>query len=154
MNITIRKAKPDEWKILQRLNNEVFIDNAPYDTYLNLEYPFSPEGISYYKKTVSSRKNYCIFAMVNREAVGYLVGHLKQIAYRTVKTAEITELGVSPNYQSQGIGAQLVSAFRAWAKEKNCQTLFVQSYFSNERAIQFYKKQKLFPIDISLEGNI
>jgi GNAT superfamily N-acetyltransferase len=153
MNITIRQIGSEDWKLIQTLNNELFEDNAVYDKYLDLEWPFT-KGVEYYKKYVSDPQ-YCTFIAYDGEVpVGHIVGGPKDISYRNVKTAEIYEMGVSPSYRSKGIGSQLVSTLRDWAKEQGYQTLMVNSYSKNEKGINFYKKQGLQPVDINLEMDI
>ena len=154
MNIQIRKATKDDWQVIQKLNNEVFEDNAAYDTYLHLRYPFSKEGIDHYKKLVTS-PDYCTFiAFVDGLAVGHISGGPRVITYRNVKIAEIIEFGVSPKYRSKGIGVKLFEELRAWCKRLGYQTMMVNSYFTNDKAIAFYKRQGLVPIDIDLEMKV
>jgi ribosomal protein S18 acetylase RimI-like enzyme len=154
MNITIRKATIDDWIIVQRLNNEVFEDNMKYDTYLNKDWPFTQEGISHYKKAVSSSDHCTFIAFDGDLPVGHVVGGPKIISFRDVKMAEIVEIGVSPEYRSSGVGSKLVDALKEWAKESGYQVLIVNSYATNNKAIAFYKKQGLAPNDINLEMEI
>ena len=46
MKISIRKADLSDWEMIQELNNEVFIADAEYDPYLDLDWPFPESGIS------------------------------------------------------------------------------------------------------------
>jgi len=64
MSISIRKSKNDDWEVIQKLNNEVFISDAKNDDDLNLEWPFSSGGISYYKKVASGEKGFCLIAEI------------------------------------------------------------------------------------------
>jgi len=149
--ISIRRATQEEWEIIQKLNNEVFVDNAVYDHYLDRTWPFSPQGIEHYKKVVSS-PNYCTYVAFEGDIpVGHIVGGQKVINFRAVKTAEIIEIGVSPEYRSKGVGAKLIEMLKQWCKENGYQTLMVNSYSTNKKAIAFYKKQGMTPIDIDLE---
>lgn len=154
MDITIRTAKPEDWKIIQKLNNEVFEDNKSYDPHLDERWAMSDTGINYFKKVLTSTDHCCIIAEINHQPVGYLTGGPKELDYRTVKMAEIHNTGVTPAYRSKGIGSMLVSYFRQWSKDHGYQTVYVNSYFKNEKAIAFYKKQGMSPIDISLEIDV
>lgn len=154
MNVNIRRAIETDWPIIQKLNNEVFVDNAIYDPNLDLTYPFSKAGIAHYKEAASSSKLCCFIAFDKDVPVGLLVGGPKKLAYRKKKMSEIIELGVSPGYRSHGIGARLIDEFRHWSKENGYQIMMVSCYYSNNKAISFYKKCGLTPIDISFEGKV
>jgi ribosomal protein S18 acetylase RimI-like enzyme len=150
MNIVIKRANPQDWELMQKLNHELFEDNAAYDKYLDLQWPFT-KGLEYYKKYLSNPTYCTLLAYDGDMPVGHIVGGPKDISYRKVKTAEIYEMGVSPEYRSRGIGSQLVTALRKWAKEQGYETLMVNAYHGNEKGVAFYKKQGLQPIDINLE---
>ena len=85
------------------------------------------------------------------KAVGHVIGGSKDISYRKVKIAEIMEMGVSPNYRSQGIGAELIKKLREWCKDNGYQKLFVNAYCKNKKGIAFYERQGFQSIDISFE---
>lgn len=154
MNIRIRPAVPGDWPVIQKLNDEVFQDNAVYDAYLNLHWPMSKQGAEYYKVALKKSENMCFIAEDDSGAVGYILGGPKSEDYRTVKTAEINNMGVSPSSRSQGIGALLIEKFRQWAKDSGYQTLIVNAYSANQKAIGFYEKQGFAPVDISLEMKV
>jgi GNAT superfamily N-acetyltransferase len=154
MDILVRQATADEWEVVRTLNNEVFEDNAPYDKYLNVKWPFTAAGEKHYKEAVSDKDHVTFLAFDGDKAVGHIVGGPKEISFRDVRTLEIYEIGVSSAYRSKGVGAKLVETLKVWGKEAGFQTLMVNSYFTNEKAIQFYKKQGLNPIDINLEMDI
>lgn len=154
MITTIRKAEPEDWKIIQRLNREMYDDNKQYDPYLDLDEPYSVKGTKGYQESTRRTDNCVLIAEVDGEAIGYLVGERKEMSYRTNKIAEIDHMAVSPKFQSQGIGAKLVNEFKEWARNYGFTHIYVNAYAGNERAIVFYKKQGLVPIDVSLEGKL
>lgn len=151
MRVLIRKAVKKDWRIIQRLNNEVFEDNKEYDKFLMKDYALSKTGVEYFKKITSDPSFYCIIAGVEGKPVGYLVATKKIIPYRAVKTIELDNMGVSPSFRSKGIGTQLVKALKRWAKKHSFDTVYVNSYINNVKAIDFYKRSGFSPIDISLE---
>ena len=154
MNISIRQATPADWRTIQKLNIEVFEDNYQYDDVLDLGWDTSFKGVAYFKKVTSNPKYYCIVAEIEGEPVGYLIGTERIYSYRTVRLAEIDNMGVTPAFRSKGIGIKLVEAYRQWAKEHGFDRLYVNAYYQNIKAIEFYKKCGLSPIDISLEGAV
>lgn len=154
MKIFIRQAHPQEWRTIQKLNCKVFESNLQYDPYLNLKWVFSKSAENIYKKAVSHPRGCCFIAFIDQESIGYLVGSEKCVDYRSVITAEINHIGVLPEYRSQGIGSKLVAEFRKWCKQKGFGTIYVNSYFRNQKGIEFYKKQGFQEIDISLEMRV
>lgn len=154
MDIHIRPTVSIDWSTIQKLNNEVFEENAKYDRYLNRQWPKSKEGVAYYKKVTRDTKFCSLIAEVDGTAVGYLVGTERKIDYRTIRTVEIHDMGVSPAYRSKGIGKKLIDAFKDWARKNGYQSIYVNSYFGNDRAVNFYKKQGFAPIDICLEASV
>ncbi len=151
MAIEFRAAVPEDWKVIRQLNHEVIVSNLPYDAFLNPKFAQTPAGEKYYKEVTSRPEYLCFLAVDNGIPVGYIVGSKKNITYRTVKTLEINDMGVSSRYRSQGIGAKLISELKRRASDLGYQTLYVNAYVKNVRAIAFYKSQGFEPIDVSLE---
>jgi len=149
---SIRVAKENEWQIIQRLNYEVFEASLPYDQHLNMKWPFEKAGIAYYKEAVSKPKYCCLLAEIGSEPVGYLIGVEHNYTYRLNKVAEIDNMGVIPTFRDKGIGTQLITEFKKWCKSQAITDVKVNTYYGYSEAINFYKKQGLVPIDITLEG--
>lgn len=154
MKPSFKKSTPDDWQIIQKLNHEVFKDNAKYDQYEDMKWPYSKHGIKYFKKVTSSNKYCCLIVYDNNKPIGYLAGVEKKFGYRTNKVAEIENMGITPSYRSKGIGTKLVSQFRNWCKQQKLTHIYVNSYYKNTKAVNFYKNQGLKPLDISLEGKV
>jgi len=148
----IRKINKNEWSDLQVLNNEVFIDNAKYDSDIIIDWAMSEVGKKYFQELVNDTESVC-FVVENDlgKLVGYIAGSPKPCSYRKSKYFEIDNMGVIPEYRSQGIGAKLMEECKGWAKENGYHKLFVTSYFANNKAITFYKKTGFEEIDLSLE---
>jgi GNAT superfamily N-acetyltransferase len=154
MKITYRNAKPQDWKIIQKLNHEVFLNDAPNDKYLDTNWPFSSKGVFYYKNATSKKEYCCLIAEIKKSPIGYIIGIEKNYDYRTNKVAEIEDIGVSPDHRSKGVGSQLITHFKKWCKKNKLTHIYVNAYYKNKKARNFYTKQKLKPIDISFEGKI
>lgn len=150
--MTIRTAQPQEWAELQKLNNEVFVDNASYDPDLVLDWAYSEAGEAYFKELVTDETSLCYVAEDDTGAlVGYIAASPKPISYRKSKYLEIDNMGVIPSHRSLGIGKMLMDACKEWARKHGYQKLYVNSYAANQKAIHFYKKFGFEVIDISLE---
>lgn len=149
--IQIRKARPEEVSKLQTLNDEVFIDNQKYDDDLDMSWAKSEKGESYFTRVVNNPDAVCLIAEEKGREVGYIAAKPKDFGYRNSKYIEIENMGVIPGYRSQGIGSRLIEALLKWAKGNGFQKMYVNSYFKNDKAIKFYKKNGFLEIDVSLE---
>lgn len=150
----IRFAGKDEVRVLQNLNDEVFVDNHKYDPDLKLDWAQSETGEKYFTEVLNNPEAICLIAEEGGKPVGYLAATPKDFGYRLSKYIEIENMGVSPNSRSKGIGAQLVKKCLELAKKSGYQRIYVNSYFENTKAIAFYEKCGLKKIDVSLEKNI
>lgn len=151
MQISIRKAKSEDIKSLQKLNYEVFIDNYKYDDDLILDWSLSEKGRIYFSKLLSNIHAVCFIAEDEGNAVGYIAAKPKDLSYKKSKYLEIDNMGTIPEYRSKGIGTLLITKIKEWAKERGYERLYVNAYFKNTGAIKFYKKNDLQETDISFE---
>ena len=149
--ISIRPATIDDVTILQKLNQEIFIDNQKYDNDLDMNWAVSEKGRTYFKSVLNDKNAICFIAVNSTKPIGYIACNIKDYSYRKSKYLEIQNMGVIPQFQSQGIGALLINQVKVWAKQHEFEKMLVNSYFKNTKAIDFYKKNGFSEIDISLE---
>lgn len=156
MIIKIRPAKPQDWKVIQKLNHVVMRINKKFDPHFNLNWEFTEFGIKYFKARTADKNGCCFIAELNHQPVGYLNGFIKSQGYRlpAIKAAELENIAVLPEFQSQGIGSELIKAFKAWAQKQKATHLNINVFYQNQSAIKLYKKLGLKPIDITFEGKI
>lgn len=147
----IREVVSDDWKLLQELNNEVFIHDKEYDDDLDMNWPLSEEGINYYKSLASGEYGKCYIAEIDNKAVGYIALGEKDFGYRKRKYIELENMGVLPEYRSKGVGRELVLKAKEWASEQKATKLYVSAYWGNKGAISFYEREGFKPIDEGLE---
>lgn len=152
--IVIKSAGKDNIQTLQNLNDEVFIDNHKYDPDLKMGWAKSEVGRKYFIEAVSNPNGICLIAWDGEEAVGYLAASQKDFGYRLSKYIEIDNMGVSPGYRSKGVGSQLMDKFFEVAKQRGFQKAYVNAYFDNTKAIEFYERSGFSKIDVSLERRI
>ena len=55
-NLVIKTPISSDWKIIQKLNNYVFESDKDHDDDLDMMWPFSKNGIDYYKKLAKMEK--------------------------------------------------------------------------------------------------
>ena len=152
--INIRPVRKDEIEDLQDLNDEVFIDNQKYDSDLDMIWAKSDKGKDYFTKLLNNPDYCCLIAEEDGRKVGYVAAGPKNISYRKSKYIEVENMGVIPEYRSRGIGTMLMEECLKWAKSKGFQKAYVNSYFNNQKAIEFYKRNGFSEIDLSLEKNL
>lgn len=150
MDIRIRRATPADVSILQKLNNEVFIDNYKYDNDLILDWATSEKGKAYFTKLLLDTKSICFIAQDDNEPVAYIAARPREFGYRKSKYFEIDNMGTIPKYQSKGIGSILITKVKEWARKNGYDYLRVNTYFFSSRAVLFYKKNGFKEIDLDL----
>ncbi len=152
--IKIRLATNEDISILQKLNNEVFLDNASYDPDLDENWAMGAAGKKYFTELVSHTDSLCLIVEEDEKLIGYLAAGPKEIDYRKSKYVEIQNMGVIPEFRSKGIGKKLIDACFEWAKAKGYEKIWVNSYSANKGAVNFYRKNGFDDIDISLEKSL
>lgn len=150
----IRVANNNDIKILQKLNDEVFVDNLKYDPDLKMDWAKSDTGKEYFTDVVKNPDAICLIAEVNSKPIGYITATPKNFGYRLSKYIEIHNMGVSPKFRSRGVGLLLMESCLKIAKKRGFKKAYVNSYFKNEKAVKFYEKNAFRKIDLSLEKNI
>lgn len=138
--VNIRHANKNEVKILQELNDEVFIDNHKYDEDLDMNWAQSDKGRDYFTELLNNPDACCLIAEENGQAIGYITAGPKEVSYRKSKYLEIENMGVVPKYRSKGIGSMLMSECLKWGKAQGFQKAFVNAYFDNRMAVELGEK--------------
>jgi ribosomal protein S18 acetylase RimI-like enzyme len=154
MKVKIRKSSAKDWKIIQNLNLEVYINSYQFDSHMNPNDPDSEDSTKGFQDDVINQSKLCLIAEKGSKPVGYLVGGENNLSWRTNRRGEIFHMGVSPEYRAYGIGGMLVAEFKKWCLEKGLTHIAATTYFADDKARNFYEKQGMTPIDISLEGPI
>lgn len=119
-----------------------------------MNWPFSPKGVDYYKKLAGGEYGKCFIAYLDNKSVGYVALAIKDFGYRKSRYVEIENIGVDPEYRSQGIGNRLMEETEKWAKEQNATKLYVSAYCGNKRAIGFYKKNGFYESGVELDKKL
>lgn len=155
MDVTIRKARPEELKTIQDLNHDLFKSDYSSDTFLNKNWPYK-EGKKYFQGMISGENGVCYVAEINSKIVGYLAGSIKKQtpSYRPIKLSEIENMFVKENYRNKGIGEKLAKLFLQWSKDNGAARCFVSAYTPNVRAITFYNKVGFQPYSSTLEVKV
>lgn len=151
----IRKTTEKDVKKLQNLNDEVFVDNLSYDEDLNTNWAQSDYGKKYFLGVINKPDSICLIAEENERAIGYIAATKKEYeGTRKSNYIEIENMGVSPLYRSQGIGSSLMEECLKIAKNRGFDKVYVNCYFKNIQAVNFYKKMGFEEIDVCLEKKL
>lgn len=97
-------------------------------------------------KKVNENNGKCYLAVDNNKAVGLIMGAIfpydeyDYLDYKCPKRGEITELIVSKNIRSKGIGNLLMNKMEEYFKSLGCEYVLVDVFAYNENGIKFYNK--------------
>ena len=95
---------------------------------------------------VKNNNGKCYIAVENDKVVGLIMGTIIKfdeydyLDYKCPKRGEITELVVSNNVRSKGIGNMLISKMEEYFKSLGCEYILVDVFAYNDNAIKFYDK--------------
>ncbi len=102
----------------------------------------------YFIKTLDEVKKYegkIFLYKENNHIVGLIIGIMNLneedcYDFKAPKRGRISELVVSKNCRSKGIGKKLLNAMEGYLKAFGCQDVLIEVFGYNERAIKFYEK--------------
>lgn len=154
MSATIRPARQEDIKTLQDLFHDLFVYDGRGDKNLNLNWPYE-EGEAYFTRTVTADEACCFVAEENGELIGYVAGSiLEERSSRPVRRSKLGSMFVKESHRSQGVGEQLVGAFKGWSLEQGATRCLVITYDANEGAKRFYAKMGFQPYCVELEADL
>lgn len=145
--MTVSVCAPEDVPELVESVAGLFAEDAGQrDPRMDLGWP-EREGPAYYAKLVEDPGCLCLLA-----GDGHLVGRLRppDPLRPGAVTAVLESMRVGPRHRRSGIGAELVAAFFAWAREKGADEVLVQAYSANDPAIAFYRAQGFEPFELTL----
>lgn len=102
----------------------------------------------YFEKTieeVEKNNGKILLYLENNKVVGLIVGIINneetlEYDFKAPKRGRITELIVSKNIRSKGIGSVLLEEMTKYLKDNNCKDILIEVFGYNENAIKFYEK--------------
>lgn len=152
--MNIRKSKPEDWQAIRDLNNATFQINSSMDDFIKLEFPFTEKGEVHYKKVASWEYGYCFVYELDNRIIGYIAMGDAGALHRQGKQLNLEHMGVLKEYQSKGIGTELVQKCFDYAKENDYDRVYVNEYVANQRAINFFRLHGFKDLDLGLQVNI
>ena len=100
---------------------------------------------------VKNNNGKCFIAIENNTVIGLIMGIIRKydefdyLDYKCPKQGEITELIVSKNTRSKGIGQLLIKKLEDYFKSVDCEYIIVDVFGYNDDALKFYYKQEYHP---------
>ena len=96
---------------------------------------------------VSNNNGKCYIAVEDNKAIGVIMGivgtydEYDYLDYKCPKRGIVTELVVSKNIRSSGIGQQLMNKMEEYFKSIGCEYIIIDVFGYNDNALKFYYKQ-------------
>lgn len=96
---------------------------------------------------VNNNEGKCYLALEDNKVIGLIMGYVRTydkydyLDYKCPRSGEVSELIVSQNIRSKGIGQKLMTKMEEYFKSINCKYIFINVFAYNENAIEFYETQ-------------
>ena len=96
---------------------------------------------------IENNNGKCFIAVDNNKAIGLIMGCIfpyqehDYLDYKCPKRGEITELIVTKNTRSKGVGQELINKMEQYFKSVGCEYVIVDVFAYNENGKDFYSKQ-------------
>ena len=97
-------------------------------------------------KEVEDNNGKCFLALIEDKVVGLVMGIIPEygeydyLDYKCPKRGVITELVVTKNIRSKGIGKELVEKIEDYFIKQNCEYVLIDVFAYNNRALEFYDR--------------
>lgn len=152
----IRKAKPEEWKDIQRLNKQIFDYELKIVPSSNCDFPNTQEAIDYFKLAANEKNDHVAFIYeLNQRVVGYAISKIipaSELTHRLgVKLGQLHTLCVDKEHRYGGIGKQLIEESKKWALLKGASHFKIVAYADNAPARHLYKKCGFTEFEVGYE---
>ena len=96
---------------------------------------------------VNNNEGKCYLALEDNKVIGLIMGYVRTydkydyLDYKCPRSGEVSELIVSQNIRSKGVGQKLMTKMEEYFKSINCKYIFINVFAYNENAIEFYETQ-------------
>lgn len=151
--IIVRKSSIKDLNDVIRLNLDLFKkEYKEFDKSLDMKWPHSRNGKSYFSLRASGNDGFCVVAENNKKIIGYLCGGLRGCGYREkANYAELENMLVDKKFRGKGVGTMLANEFLAWCKDNKVKYISVTASAQNTPTIEFYRKLGFRDYGLTLE---
>jgi aminoglycoside 3-N-acetyltransferase I len=120
----------DDFINLIKIFNEVFENDDPIPS-------------EKYLGGLLSNPDFLVFvAIQDNQVVGGLTVYILHQYYNEKPQAYFYDVGVSPDYQRQGIGKSLIEAVNSYCQTKGFEASYVEAEMEDIDALEFYRRTK------------
>lgn len=121
-------------------------------------YVVTPEMVNAFKVQLTDVNTYVYIGEVNGEAIGYILAQLvnrpeNPYIYER-QYLHIDQMAVNPEYRSKGYGERLMQQVFDLARSLGVQTVTLNVWVFNQRAIAFYERQGFTVRDMRMEAHL
>jgi len=146
MNITIIRADVSHAATITTIGKKSFrrafehLFKCKEELFKYLEYIYDPVKLA---KSIRKENNIYLLALVDRETVGFakIKRHSLNEYIESIAQMELQKIYVLPEYHNRGIGTALLKDTISIAKDICPDYIWLDTYISNDTAIQFYEKK-------------
>lgn len=98
-------------------------------------------------KDINDYEGKCFLAVENDKVIGLIMGtippydEVDYLDYKCPRRGKVTELVISKNVRSNGIGQELMKKMEEYFISKKCEYILIDVFAYNKNAIDFYDKQ-------------
>lgn len=102
-------------------------------------------------KEIENYNGKCFLSLENNHVTGLIMGIIPgydeydYLDYKCPKRGIITELIVSKNVRSKGVGSLLIKRMEEYFKNESCKYVLVDVFAYNDNAINFYNRKGYHP---------
>jgi GNAT superfamily N-acetyltransferase len=156
-NIAIRPATPADLSAIQSLNQAHYDYENAQGFYLDdsfaLDWTYSDAGAKFFLSHLGAvPAATTILAEANGRPIGYIIAKYAPHAYRSQNPiAELEVMFVEEQYRNQGVGGQLMTAFKAWARQAGAARLRVGAFAGNTDSQRFYRRHGFVDFELIME---
>lgn len=116
----------------------------------------------YFEKTMKDINKYegkIFLALEKEKIIGLIIGLInneeeRNYDFKAPKRGRVTELVVSKNYRSNGVGKQLLDKMENYFKKVGCKGILIDVFSYNENAKKFYYENNYFNRNIEVMKKI
>lgn len=130
----IREIRENEIDEVNKLLNELIIDEKQYDSNINESYIVK----DYYQKR--QKDSVLLVASLNEKIVGYLFGYVVSAKVFLEDKAMLDALFISSKHRKRGLANLLISGFKKWCLDRKINNIELTVCEKNIDAYELYKK--------------
>ena len=126
---------------------EEYIVSIDQDNLDQVSEKYREEMVKYDLQEINSNHGKCYLAIENDKAIGLIMGYIVEYSakdyldYKCPKKGRITELIVTKNTRSKGIGKLLIEKMENYFKNNDCEYISIEVFAYNDLAINFYQRK-------------